>query len=431
MLRSRIQTRRRGAVIVYAALAVTLLMGLAALAIDVGHKHDRLRHVQAAADAAALAGASDIYKKWKTAGVDWALSATSSARAIATANGYTHSENGTDVEVYAPPQTGPNTGKRGYIEVVITHRQPGTFSRIYTREPLVTKVRSVARASYLQISDGIIVLDLHDKSTLNCHGNGNINIIGAPVTVNSDHPEAAITNGTSTSQIRATEFDITGGYTETGGSTFRAADGSLPAPLNLGTPPQPDPLAYLPVPDASTMPKGTISVKNDGSGYKTYTLTPGVYAGGLSFSGKESVVMMPGNYYMKEGGFSFAGQGSLSGQEVMIYNDTSANSNNQTISITGQGAVNLTAPQSGVYTGILLFQERTSSTAITVSGSGQYSVAGVFYAANARVNVSGNGDQYVGSQYISRYLDLGGNGDLNIDYRANTPPSKRILQLVE
>jgi hypothetical protein len=431
MLTRNLQNRRRGAVIVYAALTITLLIGLAALAIDIGFKHDRLRHVQAATDAAAMAGATDIFKNWKRNGYDWANSAKQAARAIATANGYTDGVDGCSVTVNAPPNSGPNVGKKYYVEVNITHSGAAYFSRVFSQQVLKTSARAVARASYVQISDGIIVLDLEDKNTFNAHGNGVINIIGAPVTVNSNHPEAAITNGSTDAQILATGFDITGGYIETGGSTFRAADGSLPPPMNLGTPPKPDPLAYLPIPNAATMPAGTITVVNDGMGYKTYTLTPGVYEGGLDYSGKANVIMEPGIYYMKEGGFSFAGQGYLKGAGVMIYNDTSANSNSQDISITGQGSVELSAPSSGVYQGILLFQERTSATEITVSGSGLYKVSGVFYAANARVNVTGNGDMYVGSQYISRYLDLGGNGNLNIDYRANKPPSHRVLQLVE
>jgi len=132
---------------------------------------------------------------------------------------------------------------------------------------------------------------------------------------------------------------------------------------------------------------------------------------------------------MNHGGFSFSGQGSLLGRGVMIYNDPNANS--QRINVTGQGSVDLSPPTSGLYQGILFFQNRTADVAVNIVGSGGYTVSGTFYAASGPISVSGNGDAYIGSQYISRTLDLGGNGSLNIDYTAFNPPGLRKLQLVE
>jgi len=139
--------------------------------------------------------------------------------------------------------------------------------------------------------------------------------------------------------------------------------------------------------------------------------------------------MQPGIYYMNNG-FSFSGQGTLTALGVMIYNNPGA-SNSNTISITGQGTVNMSPPDTGLYKGILIFQDRTASTTITVTGNGGFTIGGTFYAANALVSISGNGDAHIGSQYISRYLDLGGNGALTIDYTASPHPSRRVLQLVE
>jgi hypothetical protein len=280
------------------------------------------------------------------------------------------------------------------------------------------------RGSYATITDGIIVLDLTAKDALNAHGGANITINGAPVIVNSSHTEAALTNGSEGSQVRATEFRFNGGYRETGGSTFRDVNGNLPPPITTGIRPVPDPLAYLPQPDKTTMIPGTIIRSG-----QDYILTPGVYPGGIKFTGQANVTMRPGIYYMDNGGFEFSGLGSLTANEVMIYNDPASNS--QTVKITGQGAVTMSPPSSGLYMGMLVFQKRTSATPISVSGSGQYRVGGTFYAAGALVSVSGNGDQYIGSQYISRMLDLGGNGTLRIDYTASVHPAKRVLGLVE
>jgi hypothetical protein len=424
---------RRGAVVVYAAVSLTLLIGLTALAIDIGYKQDRLLHTQAAADAAALSGAADLFKYWlKNAGDDPANSARASAISIAEKNGYVDGENGAIVQVAIPPVSGRFAGRKGYVEVSITQQVKRFFSRLYNPEDMVLKVRAVARASYYPINEGVVVLDLKGKDALNAHGGGNITIKGAPVVVNSNNSEAAITHGSASAQIRANEFRITGGYAQTGGSVFANVDGTQPPTIVTGRPPSADPLAYLPAPSLTDMPPGTMTKTTipDSGGDKLFTLTPGVFSGGLSFSGKDSVTMQPGIYYMNKGGFSFNSQGSLIAKGVMIYNDT-AGSSSQKISITGQGVVEMSPPTTGLYQGILVFQARESSTPIEVTGNGQFKIGGTFYAANALVKISGNGDAYIGSQYISRYLDVGGNGTLTIDATAAPHPRKRILQLVE
>ena len=76
---------------------------------------------------------------------------------------------------------------------------------------------------------------------LNATGTGSVTVTGgAESIVNSDDPGAAITNGGT---ITAPEVDITGGTTVTGGK------GGFYGGVNLGTPPQPDPLRFIPEPD--------------------------------------------------------------------------------------------------------------------------------------------------------------------------------------
>lgn len=422
---------RKGAVIVYAAICMTVLIAMAALTIDIGMKHDRLRHVRAAVDASAMAGAADIYQHYRAnQGLDPNNTARDSVRSIASANGYTHNVHGCTVDVHIPPTTGQFAGKAAYVEVTITYQQNRLFSAIFGSDPIVTQARAVAHASYSEVADGIIVLDPHAKDAFNAHGGGNITIRGAPVVVDSDHTEASITNGSINSQVRAKQFRFTGGYTQTGGSYFADQDGNLPAPILTGTRPEADPLTYIPVPDKATMPAGTITVANLQGGVKQYTLTPGVYTGNLAFSGQGIVILQPGIYYLDNSGFSVGGQCSLTANNVMLYNDP-ANGNNAGINVTGTGAVQMSPPTSGTYMGLLVFQNRTADVSINISGGGQYQVGGTFYAANALVKVSGNGDSYIGSQYISRTLDLGGTGALTIDYTASVHPGQRVLAMAE
>jgi len=126
-------------------------------------------------------------------------------------------------------------------------------------------------------------------------------------------------------------------------------------------------------------------------------------------------------------------QGSLYAAGVMIFN--APNSNSDTITITGSGTggtINLSPPTSGLYQGIALFQERTSTNTISVSGNGSTSISGTFYTASGTLNVTGNGgNDVLGSQYISYDLIVGGNGNFAVNWDVNLVARTRKLQLVE
>ena len=105
--------RRRGNVVVAAAVSLVTLLACVSLSVDGGMLQDKRRHVQAASDAAAMAAAGDLYYNWAIEkGAD--VNGTARALAFETAkrNGFEHGVNGTTVEVSIPPTSGPNVGKK-------------------------------------------------------------------------------------------------------------------------------------------------------------------------------------------------------------------------------------------------------------------------------------------------------------------------------
>jgi hypothetical protein len=80
---------------------------------------------------------------------------------------------------------------------------------------------------------------------------------------------------------------------------------------------------------------------------------------------------------------------------------------------------------------LTLFQERTATNVMDVSGNGTFYVTGTFYTANSLMNVTGNGNASIGSQYVSRLLDLNGSGGMRIDYNPDSVIPRRVLSLVE
>ena len=101
-------------------------------------------------------------------------------------------------------------------------------------------------------------------------------------------------------------------------------------------------------------------------------------------SGQGSVTLLPGLYYLKGGGLAVTGQGGFSGDGVVIYNDGGSG-----ISFSGGGDVRLTPPTAGTYQDITLFQDRSSATAISLSGNGGLNITGTVYAAHAKLSVTG------------------------------------------
>src|SRR5207247_7700266 len=130
------------------------------------------------------------------------------------------------------------------------------------------------------------------------------------------------------------------------------------------------------------------------------------------------------------GGFSCTGSGSLSAKGVMIVNLPKQNSD--VININGSGAITLSPMTTGLYRGISLWQQRSSTNQISVTGNGATQVSGTFYAQHGTLNVTGNGGTDVlGSQYISYDMKVNGGGTFNVDWDPNLIGRTRILRLVE
>ena len=404
---------RRGAVAPLVALCLIALISLVAIALDGGLLLDQRRSCQAAADAAALAAAEDLYLNWQAnKGNDTANSASNAAKANAAANGYNNDGVTSIVTVNIPPTTGNFAGQAGYAEVIIQYNQPRGFSGIFDSGAIPVKARAVARGLWVPFNNGIIVLHPTAASALFANGNGSTVVKGANIIVDSNNSQAATTVGNAYVSDIGKTFYITGsnpGYS-----------GNFTGTVLTGQQPTPDPLAYLPEPDPSTLTVQTVPV----GGGNSITLQPGRYVGGLSFSGQQSVTMKPGIYYMDGGGFSMQGQGTLDAEGVMIFSDTG-------LSVTGQGAVTWSPPTSGTYKGISYFQDRLSSATALVAGNGLYNVTGTFYVAGGLTDLQGNGDASVASQVVTLLMQSGGNGVTNINWAAGVTAPTRIITIVE
>src|SRR5437870_5675271 len=103
---------RRGSVLVWVVVGLSVIVGVLAIGLDGGRMMDERRRAQTAADAAALAAAADLYANYVTnQGSDPSGTAAAAARSVASANGYTNDGVNSTVAVNIPPQSGAFTGK--------------------------------------------------------------------------------------------------------------------------------------------------------------------------------------------------------------------------------------------------------------------------------------------------------------------------------
>jgi hypothetical protein len=428
-------TRRRGTVLILFAVCLIAIMGLVALVIDGGLLRAEHIRVQAVADAAALAGASQLYQNYTSNnGIDTNGSAAKAALAIAANLGCSNDGTDSTVVVNIPPASGQYAGLAGYVEVLITAQQVRYFSSIWSADAVSVRARTVARGAWVPFNASILLLDVGDKGAVSIQGNGAFTSSGAPAYINSSSSTALSVSGGGSFQVSA--VNITGGYSGSG----------ITGTITTGVHPMPDPLAYLLAPGATGAPPvpsaQAVLTTSLGGGVTQYDLYPGAYSALPSFSSKSNVVFHQassnsngGIFYLTSGGLNTSGNATMSmasGETggIMIYN--AGTGSGDTLNIAGNGSVALVARTDGPYTGLLIFQSRTATGDLSIAGNGTFSLKGTLYAPAARVKISGNGSASdIASQWICRELYLSGNGGVNIKYGSSTVARTRIIAITE
>jgi hypothetical protein len=248
---------------------------------------------------------------------------------------------------------------------------------------------------------------------LNGTSNGNVTATGGSIVIDSNNTQAGILTGNG--NVSAPNINIYGNYNTSGSGQFVGT-------VKTNVAPTADPLTGLPVPDPTALTlRSSSNYQINAKG--TYTLQPGLYKGGISISAPSPglVTLMPGIYYMQGGGFSTSGGIDLTGSGVMIYN-APAHSSEQ-VKLTGSGNLTLSPPTSGTYKGIAIFQDRTSTAIVAITGNGSMNLTGTIYAPKAEVDLTGNGGSNVtGSQIIANNMTVTGNGPVNVNYNSSGSP---------
>ena len=120
----------------------------------------------------------------------------------------------------------------------------------------------------------------------------------------------------------------------------------------------------------------------------------------------------------------------LTANGVMIYNAADSSGITGAINVSGNSFVVLSPPTTGTYYGISIFQDRSSTQTITLSGGSGWNLTGTVYAAKAHAEVVGGGSSSSGSQFVLDTLTLTGNSTFN-DIDPSKGYAPRDVRLIE
>jgi Flp pilus assembly protein TadG len=370
-----------GQAMILTLLCMTCLLGFVGFAVDVGVLLNAKRQMQTAADSAAIAGALEQSY----------TDMTTSADAAAALNGVTVGVNGGAVTINTPPLSGAYAGKSGYVEAIVSQSQPTFFMKMFNFASMKVSARAVAT---LGDSNGCIYTLGTTGPDIQMTGNASVSVANCGIVDNSSSNDALDLTGNVS--LTAQSIGIVGKASDTGNVHV------TPAPVT-GIEPVGDPLASLPTP---TVPSGcTNNVSLTGN--KTQTLSPGCYSG-ISATGNVTLNLNPGTYVINGGFGGFTGNVNINGTGVTLVLLGSS-------SLIGNVNLNLSAPTSGSYSGVLIDQPSSNTNAISLTGNAGSTLKGVIYAPGAAVTLTGNSGSNIYADFVVKSLTLIGNSGFN-DY---------------
>lgn len=481
--------RRAGAILVWFALLLPLLLGITGLVVDAGLLMASHRHLQNSVDAASMAAAKDLANN------------LSEAEARVTAETFVlmhHDLGNAEIEINIPPLSGPYTGEEGYVEVIAEYETPTIFMQALdsTRTTRAATARAVAGAENVEILDGMLALDPRPSPGLTVTGNAQLSSSGR-IIVNSEgggfgSDGQRLANGGPSfgafvspfAGVKAQEVYLVGGVNNAG--VIQNIDGSPDSPLKTGQLPVSDPLMNLPTPNiangvvnirrgsvvatATSMSLNNSSdtsvsanfIRTEASGEQTMVLHPGIYESIDITGGKVS--FRPGIYVMAARTTSTysvrISDGEIEADGIMFYNtregydpltgqpDASDGTFVPDVAGAEQGQIRINAAlgfsgidtlthnygelslQISQFNGMFIYQRRSNPATIQIQGfTSENTFSGAVYAKWAKLRLPAGG--VLNSQIVVGTISIPGHGDLHVKYDGEDLIQSLDVYLVE
>lgn len=428
-----------GQIIIMTALLLTVLLFAVGIAFDLGTLFVAKRTLQEAVDAAAYAGSIALYNNLGGA------AAVTAAQTDFTLNGYST----TDANIVAastwwesPPTHAPWSGLSDaaqHIDIQVTYN---------VRVPLLpaeggvipVTVRSTGKSIRQASNYAIVALNPSAAYAFWLWSAGTVNINNGNVQVNSNcngcsSANAAVKTGGATFTLGASSTaKVVGGQTG-----FTAGQWTTGAPVVT------DPLAGYIRPSKTGLPAHGAQTLGLTTGNNAVTLDPGYWTGLLTLQGPNgfagctsytTVTMNPGMYIMQAGltvpTFNCV---NVNGTGVTIFN-TELNYPTETggcgaFNLVGSGSYNVSAPTTGYYFGMHIFQDSYCTNLVDLFMTGSINTSnGSIYAPAATVWLGAGTTLTIGGHVIVDSLKFVSGGTINFNYDPTTAANALLPGLV-
>ncbi|MGI8552571.1 MAG: pilus assembly protein TadG-related protein, partial [Dehalococcoidia bacterium] len=219
----------KGQVLVIAALFMTVLLGMAGLAVDVGIATVQRREAQSAGDAGALAGANDLATGNNSSGAQ--AQAQADALSQTSTNGFTNGANGAVVTVSTgngsncPGKSLPNgSDPNSAVKVVVTKNQPTFLLGVLGKSTTQISSCSVAVGYGKATTPQIALLDPSQPEALDIGITGAVNY---PVNLTIDGPLTVNSNQSSEAEQVHNNYHLNAPTNVVGGRIDQLGDGTI------------------------------------------------------------------------------------------------------------------------------------------------------------------------------------------------------------
>jgi Flp pilus assembly protein TadG len=379
---------RSGVTAVLTALALTVVMGFVGLGTEVGTWYLARRGMQGAADQAALSADTAL------AGGAPRNRMMVEAAAISSVNGYSNGANGVTVTTNNPPTSGAYLGNAAAVEVVIQQTKPLLVLGLFLQAPVVVQARAVALTRPAATAC-VLGLDPSAPSTVSLSNNG----------VLSDPHCGVASNSNSTTSLALSNNAQINAPVSVVGSWSLSNNAALTGSPNIdNAPPVADPYAGI---TRQAAPACTGQVAS-GSNNVTANLNPGHFCSGISYSNNATVNLSPGTYYI-DSQLVFGNNvvvNATGGVTLVIQGDYAIN-------ISNNAQINISAPSSGIYSGLAFFGDRSGLSTVQqiFSNNTALNIKGAIYFPNQIIQFDNNAETQPGgcTQIIGRKVALSNN----------------------
>jgi hypothetical protein len=410
---SKLWHDKRGNALIIAAAALPLLIGSAGLATDTIQWALWKRQLQRAADSAAIAGVYDRVQNssattYTSAAVSHDLTINNELEGkIAQSTGYP--------KITFPSDNGSN---KNQVKVELAIQRPLSFSSMFMSHPPLIKTSAQAAAVSSAGDFCVLSLQKNSKTGIQATGNASINMDCGMMTDSTATNAAA---GQGSASITATTLAASGGIQQS--SNWHVGS------YQPYSPQLDDPYATLAPTDAdndfakcaSNPPSLVVNNGNTG-----LIVSGGACYGSISVQSNRTLTLKDGVYIISGGGVNIQGILNLTNATLVLTNkDSSSTAAIGTLDMNSSGQMNATAPTTGKWAGMAVYQDRravdnaptgniNSSSPNRINGNSTNKITGVVYFPNQQLTYNGDGTGTATcTQFVAKRIYWSGNSGIN------------------